>query len=419
MPGPGACWIGEEERRAVLEVLESGWLFRYGDAQDPQFKQQVYAFEKALADYCGTAHALATSSGTSSLLISLMALGLKPGDEVIVPAYTFVASYSSILFPGFVPVLAEIDDSLTLDPYDIERRITPRTKAIMPVHMLGNPCNMDAIMDIANRRGLAVVEDACQAVGGSYRGRKLGSIGQFGAFSLNIFKTITTGDGGAVVTSDKELYQRAFAVHDQGHRPHRTGVEVGQRNIIGLNFRVNELQGAIALAQLGKIERILDTLRTKKSKLKQLIGDVEGVRFRKLGDPQGDCATLCTVLFDSAQRAAAVSKALGTKTVDHSGWHVYANMEHINQRLKDLGQPHGKGAYPRTDDILSRAVNISVGVVDGGLGSAFGIHIDSTDEEIEAVARRFREACEAVGPGAARKAPHWKSAHSVAGFRGS
>jgi dTDP-4-amino-4,6-dideoxygalactose transaminase len=393
MPGPGACWIGEEEIREVMEVLNSGWLFRYGDSKDPKFKQKVLTFEKQFAAYCGVNHALATSSGTSSLLVSLIALGLKPGDEVIVPAYTFVASYSAIIFAGLVPVLAEIDESLTLDPKDIEHRITPKTKAILPVHMLGNPCNMDAIMEIANRHGLVVLEDACQAAGGSYHGRKLGSIGQMGAFSLNIFKTITAGDGGVVTTNDRELYERAFAVHDQGHRPLRTGVEVGQRSILGLNFRVNELVGALAIAQLGKIDRIVNTLRAKKAKLKARIANLDGVRFRTLGDPEGECATLCTVIFDTADKAAAVSKALGTKTIDQSGWHVYANMEHINRHLEEVGQPHGKGAYPRTDDILSRAMNISIGVVDGGLGSAFGLNIDSDDQEIEAVAQQFRQAC--------------------------
>ena len=272
MPGPGACWIGEEEKREVMEVLDSGWLFRYGDPENPNFKQKVYAFEKRFAAYCGVDHALATSSGTGSLLVSLIALGLKPGDEVIVPAYTFVASYTAVIFAGLVPVLAEIDESLTLDPEDIERRITPKTKAILPVHMLGNPCDMDAIMDIADRRGLMVLEDACQAAGGSCRGRKLGSIGRMGAFSLNVFKTITAGDGGVVITNDRELYERAFAVHDQGHHPHRTGVEVGQRSILGLNFRVNELVGALALAQLGKIDRIVNTLREE--------GEIQGAHRR-------------------------------------------------------------------------------------------------------------------------------------------
>jgi len=264
--------------------------------------------------------------------------------------------------------------------------------------MLGNPCNMAAIMSIAQKHGLMVLEDACQAAGGSYRGRKLGSIGHMGAFSLNIFKTITAGDGGVTITDNEELYQRAFAVHDQGHRPLRTGVEVGQRSILGLNFRVNELTGALALAQLRKIDRITSTLRAKKKKLKQQIGDVEGVKFRTIHDEEGECATLCTVIFKSAAKAASVAQSLGTKTIDQSGWHVYANMEHVNRHLREIGQPYGKGAYPRTADVLSRAMNISVGVSDAGLGSAFGINIDSSDEEIQAAARRFQEACAGAKP---------------------
>lgn len=393
MPGPGQAWIGREERDAVLAVVESGHLFRYGDPDDPAFQRTVYTFEQELAALCGVKHALATTSGSASLVASLLALGLSPGDEVIVPAYTFVASYSALIFCGVVPVLAEIDESLNLDPRDVERRITPRTKALMPVHMLGNPCDMDPILDVARRRGLVVIEDACQAGGGSFRGRRLGTLGQIGAFSLNIFKTITAGDGGAVVTDDTALYERAFAIHDQGHRPNRTGVEVGARSLLGLNFRMNELTGAVALAQLRKLDRLVGTLRQKKARLKDRIAGLPGVGFRKINDPAGECATLCTVLFDDPARAARAAERLGTTTVDQSGWHVYANMEHVGRWLAEHGRPHGKGAYPRTDGILARAINLSVGVVDGGLGSAFGIHVGSTDEEIDRVALRFREAC--------------------------
>ena len=393
MPGPGAYLIGEEEIKEVLEVLQSRYLFRYGDLSDKNFKQKVYTLEKEFAEYCGAGYALATSSGSGSLLVSLLALGIQPGDEVIVPAYTFVATYSSAIFAGAVPVLCEIDESLTLDPAAVEARITSKTKAIVPVHMLGNPCRMDAIMDIAGRHGLLVLEDACQAAGGSYKGKKLGTIGRMGAFSLNIFKTITTGDGGMIVTDDKGLYTRAFALHDQGHTPNRAGVQVGRRSILGLNFRVNELSGAVALAQLRKLDRILETLRSKKTKFKQAIANVPGVSFRTLPDPAGECATLCTVLFDSAEKAGRVARTLGTTTVDQSGWHVYANMEHVNRYLKEAGQPYGKGAYPRTDDILSRAINISVGVVDAGLGAAFGININSSDAEIRQKAESFIRAC--------------------------
>ena len=394
MPGPGSYWIGKEERDEVLEVLESGHLSRYGDLEDPRFLHKVYSLEEEFADYCGVKHALVTSSGTGSLLISMLAMGLERGDEVIVPAYTFVATYTAAIFAGITPVLAEVDESLTLDPEDVERRITPKTKAIMPVHMLGNPSNMDAMQGIANQHGLMVLEDGCQAAGASYHGRKVGSIGKMGAFSLNVFKTITAGDGGIVVTDDEELYERAFGLHDQGHKPLRAGLEVGHRNLLGLNFRVNELVGAVARAQLRKIDQITSTLRTKKKRLKEGISGIEGTRFRKLHDAEGECGTLCVVIFDSAEQAAGVSRALRTTTLDHSGWHVYANMEHVNHYLREIGQPHGKGAYPRTDDILSRSINLSVGVVDAGLGSAFGIHIDSTDEEIDAVAGEFRQACQ-------------------------
>lgn len=394
MPGPGAYWFGKEEREAVMEVMQSGYLFRYGSENDPKFLHKVYTLEKEFAKYCGANFALATSSGTSSLLASLVALGLKAGDEIIVPAYTFVASYSSVIFLGIVPVLAEIDESLTLDPDDIEKRITSRTKAIMPVHMLGNSCNMDRIMAVAKKHNLLVLEDCCQAAGASYYGEKVGTIGNMGAFSLNMFKTINSGDGGLVVTNDKALYATAFAIHDQGHSPSRLGVEVGARSVLGLNFRMNELTAAVGLAQLGKLDKIVATLREKRNKLKSLISKAEGFKFRTLNDPEGDCATLCTVIFDTKEQATKVSNALGSKTIDQSGWHVYANMEHILNYLKQVGQPHTKGSYPKTDDILSRAMNISVGVVDGGLGAGWGININSTDVEIETAAKQFLAACQ-------------------------
>jgi len=393
MPGPGAYWFGEEEMDAVMEVMKSGYLFRYGSENDPKFLHKVSTLEKEFARYCGVDFALATSSGTSSLLVSAIALGLKPGDEIIVPAYTFVASYSSVIFAGLVPVLTEIDESLTIDPNDIEHRITHRTKAIMPVHMLGNQCNMDKIMAIAKKHKLLVLEDACQAGGASYKGRKIGTIGNIGAFSLNIFKTINSGDGGLVVTNDKELYEAAFGVHDQGHKPMRFGVEVGARSVLGLNFRMNEITAAVAIAQLRKIDKIVGTLRQKRTKFKELISKAGGFRFRTLNDPDGDCSTVCTVIFDTKEKAAKISKALGSKTVDQSGWHVYANMEHVLNHLKSVGQPHKKGSYPKTDDILSRAMNISIGVVDGGLGCGWGININSSDAEIEAAAKQFINAC--------------------------
>lgn len=393
MPGPGAYWYGKEEMDAAMEVINGGYLFRYGSETDPKFLKKVFTLETELARYEGASYALATSSGTSALLASAFALGLKPGDEIIIPAYTFVASYSSVIFLGLVPVLAEIDESLSLDPDDIEKRITPRTKAIMPVHMLGNPCDMDKIMAVAGKHNLLVLEDCCQAAGASYKGRKIGTIGNIGAFSLNFFKTINSGDGGFVVTNDKTLYEKAFGMHDQGHTPNRTGVEVGNRSLLGLNFRINELTAAVALAQLRKLDKIVFTLREKRTLFKKLISGPKGFKFRVLNDPDGDCGTLCNVIFETREQAAKVSAALGSKTVDKSGWHVYSNMEHVLAHLKSVGQPHTKGSYPKTDDILGRSMNISIGVVDGGLGAGWGININSTQQEIEIAAEQFVKAC--------------------------
>lgn len=393
MPGPGAYWFGKEEIDAVNEVMQSGYLFRYGSESDPKFLHKVSTLEIEFARYAGVNHALATSSGTSSLLVSLIALGLKPGDEVIVPAYTFIATYSACIFAGLIPVLAEIDESLTIDADDIEHRITARTKAIIPVHMLGNPCDMDRIMKIAKKHNLVILEDSCQAAGASYKGKKIGTIGNMGAFSLNVFKTINSGDGGLIVTNDSQLYETAFGVHDQGHKPNRFGVEVGARSVLGLNFRMNEITGAVGLAQLNKLDQIVSTLNEKKRILKKLISGGNGFKFRKLNDPEGDAATLCTVTFDTREQAVKVSKALGSKTLDQSGWHVYSNMEHLLRHMNEISRPCAKGSFPRTDDILCRSMNISVGVVDGGLGAGWGININSTDEEIREAARQFIEAC--------------------------
>ena len=394
--GPGSYVFGEAERKEVMEVLESGYLFRYGSEAEARFLHKVATFEKEFAAHMGAPYCVATTSGTSSLLDCLAAIGVGYGDEVIVPGYTFIASISSIVMSNAVPVLAEIDESLTLDPADVERKITAKTKAILPVHMLGNPCKMDKIMEIAKKYNLYVIEDCCQAVGASYQGKKVGTIGDIGAYSLNWFKTISTGDGGAVVTKDENLYERAFGFHDQGHKPSRMGVEVGNRSIIGMNMRMNEVTGAIALGQIRKLPDILTTLRTKKARLKAQLQDIEGLSFRTINDEE-ECATLLTLLLPDKATADKLGEKIGSKTIAHSGWHVYNNMEQILEKktaskLNDAyaAAEYHKNMLPQTDSILERAINISVGVVDGGLGSAFGININSTDEEIDTVAANLR-----------------------------
>jgi dTDP-4-amino-4,6-dideoxygalactose transaminase len=280
---------------------------------------------------------------------------------------------------------------LTIDPDDVEQRTTGRTRAIVPVHMLGNPSNLDRLMAISRARGVPILEDACQSLGATYKGRMTGSFGAINAFSLNINKTITTGDAGMVTTDDEELYERAFGFHDQGHKPLRTGLEIGKRSLVGINLRINELTGAVGLAQLRKLDRILSLLREKKRKFKDAIASagIRSMSFRRINDA-GEIATMLTVLFPDAQTARAVAAALGTKTLAESGWHVYNNMEQILRWEDETGRrPNRAHMLKQTDDILSRAVNLSVGVVDPGIGSSFGITVLSSDEEIERTAELF------------------------------
>lgn len=392
MPGPGNYLVGEEEKKEILDVLESAYLFRYGDLSDPDFKHKVFTLEQEYARYCNVKHALATSSGTSALYIPLMALGLNPGDEVLVPAFTFVATYSAVIFAGAVPVLVEVDESLNMDPDDIENKITPKTKAIIPVHMMGNPADMDRIMPIVKKHRLVLIEDCCQAVGGTYKGQKLGTFGSVGAYSLNVYKTITAGDGGLITSGDDDLYERMFAIHDQGHMPNRSGIEAGNRNLLGLNFRMNELTGAVALAQVRKLDHIVGVLREKKAYFKKLLSGVDGIAFRTINDVEGECAVMLTVQFDSVERTRQVADRLGIEPESESGWHVYYHMEHILNYFQKMGRPIRKGSMPKTDKILARSLSLSVGTV-GGLGS-FGINILSEKEEIERTAEQFIRACD-------------------------
>lgn len=402
--GPGSYVFGAEERKELMDVIDSGYLFRYGTEGVDGFQHKVASFEIELAQKLGSKYATATSSGTGALLCCLAALGIGAGDEVIVPGYTFIASISSIILSNAIPVLAEVDDSLTIDPTRIEELITPRTRAIMPVHMLGNPCDMDAIMAIAKKHNLYVIEDCCQAFGASYKGRRVGNFGDIAAYSLNVFKTITAGDGGAVVTNDDLLHERAFGFHDQGHKPSRMGIEVGNRSIVGMNMRMNELTGAVSLAQLRKLDTILATLHDKKAKLKRHLMDLPQVSFRRLNDEAGECATLLTLLFDTPEIAERFCEKIGGKPIAYSGWHVYNNMEQVLNKVTGAAancpyncpkftveREYHKHMLPQTDFNTGRAVNISVGVVDKGLGSGYGININSTDAEIEQVGKNLRE----------------------------
>ena len=279
MPGPGVELIGEEEIAEVMQVLTSRSLSRYGSADDPTFGAKVRHVEEEIAALAGVKYALGLSGGGSGgLWLSLLGLGVGPGDEVIVPGFTFVASISAIVYARATPVLAEVDDSFNLDPADVEARITPRTRAIIVVHMLGAPARLDELKDVADRHGIPLIEDCAQAFGATYQGQGVGGIGATGVYSFNEYKTITCGDGGMIVTDDEDLYGRLFAIHDQGHAPNRLGSKYAERPFLGMNFRMTELSGAVLLAQVRKLDTIRDHLRANKKIVKSMIGGPAGSR---------------------------------------------------------------------------------------------------------------------------------------------
>jgi len=408
MPGPGFDLIGEEEIAEVVEVLRAGHIYRYGAPDNPKFKAKVWQFEETVAKHSRVKHAVAVNSGTTALLVTLMGLGIGPGDEVIVPGFTFIASIASIIYARAVPVLAEVDRTFNLDPLDVEQKITPRTKAIMAVHLLGNLARMDELKAIADRHGLLLIEDCAQAFGTSYKGRPVGSIGHAGAFSFNYVKIITGGEGGMIITDNEDYYKRFFALHDHGHSPLRRGKEVGQRPFVGLDFRMTELQGALLLAQFAKLRYIREHLHANKRLFKSLISDLPGLEFRVLPDPEGEAATLITVILPSAEIAQSIAQDLGGKVLAEAGWHVYANMESVLEKRVPIkkGCPFNcpdtydqevryyKGMLPQTDDLLARSINIGIGMDDKGLGAGFGLTIKDGQAEAEVKAAQFRAVAE-------------------------
>jgi dTDP-4-amino-4,6-dideoxygalactose transaminase len=375
---PGGMEIGVEEEEAVLEVLRSKRLFRYyGPNAGPS---KVEALERAFATQMGTSHALAVTSGTAALICALQGLGVGPGDEVIVPAYTWIASASAVIAVGGIPMMAEVDETLTLDPVDVERRISPFTKAIMPVHMRGAPARMDALTDLARRHGLKIIEDTAQANGASFGGRRLGSIGDVGIFSLQFNKIITAGEGGMVITNDEEIWKRALMFHD---------VIGGQRNKIppdeilwGVNFRMPELLAAVALVQLKRLDGLLEAMRQRKRMLKEGIAPAladRGFRFRELADPAGDAAIALIFFVDRPETAHRTASALKAENInasvlyspDRNDYHIYPHWAPImtQKTWTPDGGPwrwaqrpieYSPDMCPRSLDLLGRAVHLDV-----------------------------------------------------------
>ncbi|MEE9381703.1 MAG: aminotransferase class V-fold PLP-dependent enzyme, partial [Hyphomonadaceae bacterium] len=258
--------VGFKEWWAVGRAIADGEMLRYNDSG--RFTQK---FEEKIGAMIGAKHVITVNGGTSALTCCLAAAGIGPGDEVLVPAYTWMATAAAAVMVGAVPVLVDIDESLTIDPADIEAKITPLTKAIIPVHMINVPCDMDAIMAIAKKHNLVVIEDACQAVGVQYKDRYCGAIGDAGAFSFNKYKNMNIGEGGAVITSDDRLFARARNYHDLGAPMRGHDETYNEKTFVGGNMRATEIEGAMLGAQLKKLQPMLNKLKKQRRVIAEII----------------------------------------------------------------------------------------------------------------------------------------------------
>lgn len=369
---PGFELFGNEERKEVNEVLENGVLMRYGFDGMRNGHWKAREFEKAFAERMQTNHCQLVSSGTAALTVALAAAGVGAGDEVIMPTFTFVASFESIMMLGAVPVLVDIDDTLTLDPQAVEKAITTKTKCVMPVHMCGSMADLGALKAICDKHKLLLLEDACQAVGGSYAGKPLGSYGDLGCFSFDYVKTITCGEGGAVITNNKHYYIHADQYQDHGHD--HIGKDRGAEThpTLGYNFRISELNAAVGIAQLRKLDEFLAIQKRHYTIIREALEKIEGVTFRRVPETGVENYSFVNFFLPTAVLTEKAHKALSENGVDacfywfKNNWHYINGWEHL-RNLKSLGnlpqeirsqmQDLNNTDFSKSDAIMGRTIS--------------------------------------------------------------
>lgn len=371
---PGFEIFGDEERKEVQDVLETGVLFRYGFDAARKGHWKAKTFETELARRLDASHCHLCSSGTAALSIAMAACGIGAGDEVIIPPFTFVATMEAVIMAGAVPVFGEIDETLCLDPDRLEDCITAKTKAVIPVHMCGAMARIDEIQAVCEKKDLVLIEDACQAVGGSLNGRSLGTFGKMGCFSFDAVKTITCGEGGAVVCNDEALYRMADAYADHGHDHKGSDRGAEGHAILGTNFRISELNAAVGLAQLRKLDAILNTQRAHKKAIKTAMSEIPGIRFRQIPDPAGDTATFLSFMLPEESQTRRAVKNLAEAGVDgcfywyDNNWHYIREWDHLKQLKGAAKLPiqltdhpdYREIRCPRSDAIMSRTISMQI-----------------------------------------------------------
>ena len=367
----------DDERKEVNDVLETGILMRYGFDGPRKGIWKSKELEKEICKKFGCTYAQLTSSGTTALSTAFAALGIGAGDEIIMPCFTFVASFESVLSVGAIPVLVDVDDTLTLNPESVRKAITSKTKVVMPVHMCGSMADIDALAAICKEHKLILLEDACQSIGATYKGKAVGTIGDAGTFSFDFVKTMTCGEGGAVLTNNKDLFIKSDGYSDHGHD--HLGADRGAdlHPFTGYNYRISELHAAVGLAQIRKVDKIIAIQKRTHSLLKEVLAQVPDVSFRRIPDPAGDSCTFLSWFLPTEEITRAVVSELKAQNIlagnfywYDNNWHYIRKWDHLKNSvtlsalhpdLKAAVLHHANKDFSASDAVMSRCISTAIG----------------------------------------------------------
>lgn len=376
---PGFELWGDEERKEVSDVLQNGIVMRYGFDASRKGTWKAKELEAAICKTFGSKYAQLTSSGTAALTTALAALGIGYGDEVIMPVFTFVASFESLLSVGAVPVLADVDDTLTLSPDAVRKAITSKTKAVMPVHMCGAMADLDALQAICKEHKLILLEDACQSIGASYKGKFLGTIGDAGTFSFDFVKIITCGEGGAVMTNGEDVYEKCDGYSDHGHDHKGNDRGAETHPFIGYNYRISELHAAVGLAQIQKLHSFLEIQRSNHQKLKNILSRVPEISFRRIPDPSGDSCTFLSWFLPSEEITKAIVTEMKAQNILAGNFYWYDNNWHYIRKWNHLKEGttlsglhpeykksilhHANKSFAASDAVMNRCISSAISLL--------------------------------------------------------
>lgn len=375
---PGYEFFGAEERKELNDVMETGILMRYGFDGARKGHWKAKELEAAICDTFGSKYAQLVCNGTAALTTAMSALGIGYGDEIIMPCFTFVASFEAVLSVGAIPVMVDVDDSLTLNPDAVRKAITPKTKCIMPVHMCGSMADMDALQAICKEHNLLLLEDACQSIGASYKGKKLGTIGDAGTFSFDFVKTITCAEGGAVMTNREDVYISSDGYSDHGHDHKGADRGADLHPFIGYNYRISELHAAVGLAQIKKLDQFLAIQEKNHTVLKNMLSEIPEVSFRRIPDPAGDSRTFLSWFLPTEELTRAwvnEMKAQGILAGNFywfdNNWHYIRKWDHLKNattlgplspEMKAAVVHHANKDFSASDAIMSRCISTAIGL---------------------------------------------------------